>query len=780
MRIVDGMVDNTHSTGTVAPTETVPTYQEILSTYDDMVAATAAANGAIAKPYAQLTFPVKKGDYTIVDGALKRALVDIATSETYTAAHWTDAKLGPDLSQLKSAIKDEDTRTNQILSLVNYGYDEPINYPIGDGSTWGKSIGIYRDGTTVKIHKPSSTTVDIRAKLSGAFALAGNNSGVNAWTSGLSFKTGHQYKITSRLIGGSAVSGSDSNYGGAVSVYPTGTSTSVGTATTGNGVNSRTFTAEESTAYNIVFYATKAAIFTNAVYLITIEDLTESEFVNLQEQIDEIKVNTEYTDIKLKSGNITDAGKAGSNNEYIRTYTGELPKIEKGDIISAENGFELVNVHIFNKNSVSSVAHVIKLTVSDANHFAIPDTYVGMYVGFTVYEPSKSGTDISGDLTAAMNSVKIAKEVSLAETIGNLNSRVYALETGESIPDYYFDDDYLDDKVTDINTIGVGVGVKSLRTVFITDYHYEDNARKSPALIEYLIQKTGIRSVVFGGDSINHDYASKVGGYNKICTFLDDFKKIREGANMFLITGNHEMNNADLAHDSVELPKSVPYSLFNEPIFYKIKSLWASGKNTNSFYVDDDVAKIRFYGIDCTSGASIQKAYLDVILPSFLTVPEGYAVVVFSHSGIESYTSDGETPPTYTITALTTGLDAIMQAGKAMNDGENATVSVTIGGTVYTWNLDFTGKARTFVGVIIGHSHLDSYYIYDSRFPVIAVLCDTGAYRDTHPARVAGTITEQAFDVIQIDIATNRIYCTRIGYGADRTFSFGEDAGIVT
>ena len=105
MRIVDGMVDNTHSTGTVAPTETVPTYQEIRSTYDDMVAATAAANGAIAKPYAQLTFPVKKGDYTIVDGALKRALVDIATSETYTAAHWTDAKLGPDLSQLKSAIK---------------------------------------------------------------------------------------------------------------------------------------------------------------------------------------------------------------------------------------------------------------------------------------------------------------------------------------------------------------------------------------------------------------------------------------------------------------------------------------------------------------------------------------------------------------------------------------------------------------------------------------------------------------------------------------------------
>lgn len=138
MRIVDGMVDNTHSTGTVAPTETVPTYQEILSAYDDMVAATAAANGAIAKPYAQLTFPVKKGDYTIVDGALKRALVDIATSETYTAAHWTDAKLGPDVSALKSAIGV--TTGNGII----------------DGFTWGKYINC--SGSTVNVDSPTNSS----------------------------------------------------------------------------------------------------------------------------------------------------------------------------------------------------------------------------------------------------------------------------------------------------------------------------------------------------------------------------------------------------------------------------------------------------------------------------------------------------------------------------------------------------------------------------------------------------------------------------------------------
>ena len=37
MRIVDGMVDNTGSDAAVAPTESIPTYQEILAVYEDMV-----------------------------------------------------------------------------------------------------------------------------------------------------------------------------------------------------------------------------------------------------------------------------------------------------------------------------------------------------------------------------------------------------------------------------------------------------------------------------------------------------------------------------------------------------------------------------------------------------------------------------------------------------------------------------------------------------------------------------------------------------------------------
>lgn len=103
MRIVDGMVVNTGASGTVAPTSAVPTYQEIIAQYDAMVAATAAANGAIAATYSG-SATYKIGDYCIHDGGLYRCTTAITTAEAWNAAHWTATKIGPDVSDLKSAI----------------------------------------------------------------------------------------------------------------------------------------------------------------------------------------------------------------------------------------------------------------------------------------------------------------------------------------------------------------------------------------------------------------------------------------------------------------------------------------------------------------------------------------------------------------------------------------------------------------------------------------------------------------------------------------------------
>lgn len=67
---------------------------------------TAAANlgGIVAVPYASITFPVPLGKYTYYNNNLYRCITPIASSESFTEAHWTQVRLGDDVSDLKSAI----------------------------------------------------------------------------------------------------------------------------------------------------------------------------------------------------------------------------------------------------------------------------------------------------------------------------------------------------------------------------------------------------------------------------------------------------------------------------------------------------------------------------------------------------------------------------------------------------------------------------------------------------------------------------------------------------
>ena len=149
VRIVDGMVDNTHASGTVAPTSAVPTYQEILSTYDAMVAATAAANGCIAATYSS-SATYKVGDYCIHDGGLYSCITAITTAEVWTSGHWTAAKIGPDVSDLKSAF--------------NYDIEQEFSKEITFVPTSGGSFGIISGGVKYSDGQDNTATNRVRTK----------------------------------------------------------------------------------------------------------------------------------------------------------------------------------------------------------------------------------------------------------------------------------------------------------------------------------------------------------------------------------------------------------------------------------------------------------------------------------------------------------------------------------------------------------------------------------------------------------------------------------------
>lgn len=94
------------SSGTVAP----GTSQSVV----DLINAINAAVNSIPASYSALLADIAPtysdsalysvGQYAWYDGDLKRCIVPITTAESYTAAHWTSAVLGQDVSDLKSAI----------------------------------------------------------------------------------------------------------------------------------------------------------------------------------------------------------------------------------------------------------------------------------------------------------------------------------------------------------------------------------------------------------------------------------------------------------------------------------------------------------------------------------------------------------------------------------------------------------------------------------------------------------------------------------------------------
>lgn len=109
MRIVDGVIVDTHSMNPAVTPYELPTYAEILAQYDEMAAATAAANGCIAKLYSELTFPVPAGTFCIKDGSVYVANQYIATTEAWTSSHWTGpVTFGDQLTGAKTSISSDD------------------------------------------------------------------------------------------------------------------------------------------------------------------------------------------------------------------------------------------------------------------------------------------------------------------------------------------------------------------------------------------------------------------------------------------------------------------------------------------------------------------------------------------------------------------------------------------------------------------------------------------------------------------------------------------------
>ena len=354
-----------------------------------------------------------------------------------------------------------------------------------------------------------------------------------------------------------------------------------------------------------------------------------------------------------------------------------------------------------------------------------------------------------------------------SKTVGD---RLRALEAkSESIPDYYVSQ--LATKETAIRGHFDDCAYNGDGLVFLTDTHFSTdlftgdaptsyfNANNSFTLIKDIIDKTGIDKVVFGGDLVNS--ATDIDTMLlSMASFQTKFGN-RQPRLRYCV-GNHEYYTGN---DFGQTTKPTPSELYGAGIKYNEDVVLAKG-DMDTYYFDNDVQKIRYFVVSCGRNTETSVAQVKWVLEQFKTVPQGYKIICIGHGFM-----------TDNMVTFRGGYKPIADALDAVKVGGSYTY-------VYDTDLSETYDYSTLVDVtpvcmITGHTHIDGSLTTSGGIPCICTTTDSYDLNyelvdgtPTRTPRTKGTIDEQAFDVFQFDFTNRKIYCTRIGYGSDREFSY--------
>ena len=299
------------------------------------------------------------------------------------------------------------------------------------------------------------------------------------------------------------------------------------------------------------------------------------------------------------------------------------------------------------------------------------------------------------------------------------------------IPDYYFQNNYLDNRVQAIND-AIAECTEGFETFFwITDMHWEPdlNTRKSPLLIKYIASKTGIDKVLNGGDT---------GNSQVICENAISQLRNAIGSNqVYTVSGNHELNDAS-RYERPFMRVADELRGHNSDIVY-------GDGDKSYFYFENTESKIRYIGLasyglffDNQYDSSFDTDQLIWLKNTALNVEDGWTIIIFTHT---LYHADASS-------------DKLTMVLSGANDFVDVLDSYSGNGSISC--------------VLMGHSHKDRIHIGRSGIPYVISACDRhDRYKgDINVERTTGTISEQHFEVVVMDKGKRQIKLFSIGANA--------------
>lgn len=296
------------------------------------------------------------------------------------------------------------------------------------------------------------------------------------------------------------------------------------------------------------------------------------------------------------------------------------------------------------------------------------------------------------------------------------------------IPEYYFENGYLDGRVDAINQAIAECSGGCETFFWMTDIHWEPglNLRKSPLLIKYIASKTGVNKILNGGDTGNSQIICK--------NAISQLRNAIGSDKVYTVTGNHEINDAS-RYES-------PYMRVADELRGHCSDIVYGDKNKSYFYFDNPQSRTRYVGLS-TYGLFLNDAYESAYTPqqlewfknAALNVDEGWSIVVFTHC----------------LYYVNTPSDKILTGPNGADDFIEAIDN-------------YDGKGQICC-VLLGHTHKDRIHIGSTGVPYIISACDRQATYggDINVERIPGTVSEQHFEVVVIDKAKMDIKLFAIG-----------------
>lgn len=346
----------------------------------------------------------------------------------------------------------------------------------------------------------------------------------------------------------------------------------------------------------------------------------------------------------------------------------------------------------------------------------------------------------------------------------------------EDIPDYYVS--HVEQKIQEINDGADACGLTGDSFVFMTDYHSQSNAQNSNRLIKKILDNTGCRFFLFGGD-VQDTEDSISGGINQLRLFKEQFKDVYD--KMYCLLGNHEFNPYSL--DAQTAPQyTVSYAKAYEMLLKDKEGLYGGISEYGNYWFDNSIQKIRYICTSCDYASDMPVDSIKWVLNALKDVPDDYSIIILSHLTFDVSSSDN------TKAYLRKGIYSVAQALDVYNDRGTFTYDDTA--------FDFSQCGGKVLCVIGGHTHFDFDSAQESSIlqpdwipsplpDTMVIATTTDAYKRQNKkvrpmARELHTVAEHAFDVVHVNTQSATIHMFRIGAGHNRIYHLDNMTSVGT